>query len=148
MIQGANDPRVTKAESDQIVAALRARGVTVEYLVKEDEGHGFVKPENRLEAYGAIERFFATPPRRTGRRLTPEGGAAGYRWVVLAVGMTAQASISALQLGLPAVAPEIRAEFDLSLAATGALLAALDGRRSSRRSSPGAPSPTASASGR
>jgi dipeptidyl aminopeptidase/acylaminoacyl peptidase len=59
VIQGANDPRVTKAESDQIVAALRERGVEVEYLVKDDEGHGFVKPENRLEAYGAIERFFA-----------------------------------------------------------------------------------------
>lgn len=59
VIQGANDPRVTKAESDQIVAALRARGVEVEYLVKDDEGHGFVKPENRMEAYGAIERFFA-----------------------------------------------------------------------------------------
>ena len=59
VIQGANDPRVTKAESDQIVEALRARGVAVEYLVKDDEGHGFVKPENRLEAYGAIERFFA-----------------------------------------------------------------------------------------
>lgn len=59
VIQGANDPRVTKAESDQIVAALRARSVEVEYLVKDDEGHGFVKPENRMEAYGAIERFFA-----------------------------------------------------------------------------------------
>ncbi len=59
VIQGANDPRVTKAESDQIVAALRARGVDVEYLVKDDEGHGFVKPENRMEAYAAIERFFA-----------------------------------------------------------------------------------------
>lgn len=59
VIQGANDPRVTKAESDQIVEALRARGVEVEYLVKDDEGHGFVKPENRMEAYGAIERFFA-----------------------------------------------------------------------------------------
>ena len=59
VIQGANDPRVTKAESDQIVAALRARGVEVEYLVKDDEGHGFVKPENRMEAYGVIERFLA-----------------------------------------------------------------------------------------
>jgi dipeptidyl aminopeptidase/acylaminoacyl peptidase len=59
VIQGANDPRVTKAESDQIVAALRARGVEVEYMVKDDEGHGFVKPENRLDAFGAIERFFA-----------------------------------------------------------------------------------------
>ena len=43
----------------QAVEALRARGVEVEYLVKDDEGHGFVRPENRMEAYGAIERFFA-----------------------------------------------------------------------------------------
>ncbi|WP_217914118.1 S9 family peptidase [Miltoncostaea marina] len=59
VIQGANDPRVTKAESDQIVEALRARGVAVEYLVKDDEGHGFVKPENRMDAFRAIERFLA-----------------------------------------------------------------------------------------
>jgi dipeptidyl aminopeptidase/acylaminoacyl peptidase len=59
VIQGANDPRVTKQESDQIVAALRQRGVDVEYLVKGDEGHGFVKPENRMDAYRAMERFFA-----------------------------------------------------------------------------------------
>jgi dipeptidyl aminopeptidase/acylaminoacyl peptidase len=60
VIQGANDPRVTKGESDQIVEALRSRGVAVEYLVKDDEGHGFVKPENRMDAYRAIERFLAT----------------------------------------------------------------------------------------
>jgi dipeptidyl aminopeptidase/acylaminoacyl peptidase len=59
VIQGANDPRVTKRESDQIVAALRERGVDVEYICKDDEGHGFVKPENRMEAFAAIERFFA-----------------------------------------------------------------------------------------
>lgn len=59
VIQGANDPRVTKAESDQIVAALRARGVPVEYIVKDDEGHGFVRPENRLDVYRAVERFLA-----------------------------------------------------------------------------------------
>jgi dipeptidyl aminopeptidase/acylaminoacyl peptidase len=59
VIQGANDPRVTKSESDQIVAALRSRGVAVEYIVKDDEGHGFVKPENRMDAYRAIERFLA-----------------------------------------------------------------------------------------
>lgn len=59
VIQGANDPRVTQRESDQIVAALRERAVPVEYICKEDEGHGFVRPENRLEAYAAIERFFA-----------------------------------------------------------------------------------------
>ncbi len=68
VIQGANDPRVTKAESDQIVAALRRRGVEVEYLVKDDEGHGFVKPENRMDAYGAIERFFA---KHLGGRVDP-----------------------------------------------------------------------------
>ena len=59
VVQGANDPRVTKVESDQIVAALRARGVDVEYLVKDDEGHGFANPENRLDLYRAMERFFA-----------------------------------------------------------------------------------------
>ncbi|MGD9573770.1 MAG: alpha/beta fold hydrolase [Thermoleophilia bacterium] len=59
VIQGANDPRVTKAESDQIVEALRARGVDVEYMVKDDEGHGFVKPENRLEMFAAVEKFLA-----------------------------------------------------------------------------------------
>ena len=59
VVQGANDPRVTQQESDQIVAALRERGVPVEYILKEGEGHGFVKPENRMELYGAMERFFA-----------------------------------------------------------------------------------------
>jgi len=57
--QGANDPRVNKAESDQVVAALKQRGVAVEYLVKADEGHGFQNEENRLEFYGAMERFLA-----------------------------------------------------------------------------------------
>ena len=59
VVQGANDPRVTKVESDQIVAALRERGVEVEYMVKDDEGHGFANPENRLDLYRAMERFFA-----------------------------------------------------------------------------------------
>jgi dipeptidyl aminopeptidase/acylaminoacyl peptidase len=59
VIQGANDPRVTKQESDQIVAALQERGVPVEYLVADDEGHGFARPENRLRAYEAMERFLA-----------------------------------------------------------------------------------------
>lgn len=55
--QGAKDPRVNKAESDQIVAALEARGIKVEYLVKENEGHGFHNEENRFEFYEAMERF-------------------------------------------------------------------------------------------
>ncbi|ADH66705.1 S9 family peptidase [Nocardiopsis dassonvillei] len=57
--QGANDARVVKAESDNIVAALRERGVDVEYLLKEDEGHGFVNPENQLDLHRAAERFLA-----------------------------------------------------------------------------------------
>jgi len=55
--QGANDPRVNKDESDQMVAALRKRGVAVEYMVKDNEGHGFQNEENRLDFYAAVERF-------------------------------------------------------------------------------------------
>lgn len=57
VLQGANDPRVTRCESDEIVAAVRAKGVPTEYLVFEDEGHGFRKKENRLKAYQAILEF-------------------------------------------------------------------------------------------
>ncbi len=57
--QGANDPRVKKAESDQIVQALRERGIEVPYLVKEDEGHGFKNEENRFEFFRAMEKFLA-----------------------------------------------------------------------------------------
>ena len=56
--QGANDPRVPKAESDQIVAAVRARGLPVDYLVKENEGHGFHNEENQFEFYRHMETFF------------------------------------------------------------------------------------------
>jgi dipeptidyl aminopeptidase/acylaminoacyl peptidase len=57
VLQGANDPRVLKVESDDMVAAVRANGVPVEYLVFEDEGHGFDKKENRARGYEAILRF-------------------------------------------------------------------------------------------
>jgi dipeptidyl aminopeptidase/acylaminoacyl peptidase len=57
--QGANDPRVKQAESEQIVAALKRAGKPVEYLVFPDEGHGFVRPENRLKFYAAAEAFLA-----------------------------------------------------------------------------------------
>ena len=55
--QGANDPRVKKAESDQMVAALKARGIEVPYIVKSNEGHGFSNEENRFEFYRAMEEF-------------------------------------------------------------------------------------------
>ncbi len=57
VIQGANDPRVVQAESDQIVDRLRARGVDVRYDVYEDEGHGFTKRENELKAIRDIATF-------------------------------------------------------------------------------------------
>lgn len=59
IIQGANDPRVKKAESDQIVIAMRDRGKEVTYLLAEDEGHGFAKPVNNMAMYADIERFLA-----------------------------------------------------------------------------------------
>ncbi len=57
--QGKNDPRVNKAESDQMVEALRKRGVEVEYMVKDNEGHGFHNEENRFDFYNAMEKFLA-----------------------------------------------------------------------------------------
>ena len=57
--QGANDPRVKQAESEQIVAALKEAGIDHEYLLFPDEGHGFAKPENRIKFYTAAERFLA-----------------------------------------------------------------------------------------
>ena len=57
--QGANDPRVNQAESEQIVAAMRDRGIECEYLLFEDEGHTLAKPENRLRFISVAERFLA-----------------------------------------------------------------------------------------
>ncbi|MNW59756.1 Prolyl oligopeptidase family protein [compost metagenome] len=57
VVQGANDPRVKQAESDQIVEALRKRGVDVPYMLKMNEGHGFANVENQLDLYRAIEKF-------------------------------------------------------------------------------------------
>jgi dipeptidyl aminopeptidase/acylaminoacyl peptidase len=57
--QGANDPRVKQAESEQIVAAMTEAGIEHEYLLFPDEGHGFAKPENRMIFYAAAEKFLA-----------------------------------------------------------------------------------------
>jgi dipeptidyl aminopeptidase/acylaminoacyl peptidase len=50
IIQGANDPRVVKNESDQIVERLRNKGISIEYMVFDDEGHGFTKYSNLIKA--------------------------------------------------------------------------------------------------
>ena len=60
MIQGANDPRVKKAESDQIVVALRDLNRSVKYLVAPNEGHGFKREDNKLALSAAIESFLAS----------------------------------------------------------------------------------------
>ncbi len=57
VLQGANDPRVLQVESDEMVAAARANGVPVEYIVFPDEGHGFAKKENQIRGYKAILDF-------------------------------------------------------------------------------------------
>ncbi|MDQ6675995.1 MAG: S9 family peptidase [Acidobacteriota bacterium] len=57
VLQGANDPRVIKAESDDMVAAVKKKGGIVEYIVFPDEGHGFTKKANQIQGYGAILQF-------------------------------------------------------------------------------------------
>ena len=59
VLQGANDPRVKQAESDQIVIALRDRGFPIEYIVAPDEGHGFARPVNNMAGFATIEAFLA-----------------------------------------------------------------------------------------
>jgi dipeptidyl aminopeptidase/acylaminoacyl peptidase len=60
VLQGKNDPRVILPESDDIVAAVKKNGVPVEYVVFDDEGHGFTKKKNQIEGYGAVLRFLDT----------------------------------------------------------------------------------------
>jgi dipeptidyl aminopeptidase/acylaminoacyl peptidase len=60
VLQGGQDPRVLQVESDEMVAAIREQGVPVEYVLFEDEGHGFVKKENQIEGYGKILTFLDT----------------------------------------------------------------------------------------
>jgi dipeptidyl aminopeptidase/acylaminoacyl peptidase len=60
VLQGANDPRVLKVESDEIVAAVKKNNVPVEYVVFPDEGHGFTKKKNQIEGYGAVLKFLDT----------------------------------------------------------------------------------------
>lgn len=57
VLQGANDVRVLKVESDEIVEGVKANGVPVEYVVFDDEGHGFLKKENEIEGYGKVKTF-------------------------------------------------------------------------------------------
>lgn len=60
VIHGANDPRVPLSEAEQVIEAVRARGLPVEALIYEDEGHGLSKRHNRLDAYPQVARFLKT----------------------------------------------------------------------------------------
>jgi dipeptidyl aminopeptidase/acylaminoacyl peptidase len=73
--QGANDPRVKQAESDQIYEAMRKAGREVEYVIYKDEGHGFARPENRLHFYAIAEAFLA---KHLGGRGEPVGEVKGH----------------------------------------------------------------------
>jgi dipeptidyl aminopeptidase/acylaminoacyl peptidase len=77
--QGANDPRVKQAESDQIVTAMRKAGKTVEYIIYTDEGHGFLRPENRLHFFARAEAFLA---RYLGGRAEPADNVKGHSAVI------------------------------------------------------------------
>jgi dipeptidyl aminopeptidase/acylaminoacyl peptidase len=66
--QGANDPRVNIKESDQMVEAMRGKGLKVDYIVYTDEGHGFARPDNRLDFYGRVDEFLA---KQIGGRMEP-----------------------------------------------------------------------------
>ena len=77
--QGANDPRVKQAESDQIVEAMRKNGKEVEYVVYPDEGHGFQRPENRLHFFAVTEQFLA---KHLGGRAEPLGDVKGHSGVM------------------------------------------------------------------
>ena len=77
--QGANDPRVKEAESEQIVEAMRKAGKPVEYVLYPDEGHGFVRPENRLHFYAVAEEFLA---KHLGGRFEPIGEIEGHSGVI------------------------------------------------------------------
>lgn len=70
--QGANDPRVKQAESDQIVAAMSKKNIPVTYVLYPDEGHGFARPENRMSFYAVAEQFLA---KHLGGRAEPIGDA-------------------------------------------------------------------------
>jgi dipeptidyl aminopeptidase/acylaminoacyl peptidase len=82
IVQGANDPRVKRAESEQIVEAMRRAGKPVKYIVYADEGHGLERPENLLHFYAEVEKFLA---RHLGGRFEPVGEIKGHSGVITSV---------------------------------------------------------------
>jgi dipeptidyl aminopeptidase/acylaminoacyl peptidase len=97
--QGVNDPRVKRAESDQIVEAMKSKGIPVTYVVYSDEGHGFIRPENRLSFFAVAEAFLSSC---LGGSYQPVGNDFQRSTIDIAVG-------AELVPGLPRPAPQITA---------------------------------------
>ncbi|TKB46602.1 S9 family peptidase [Thalassotalea mangrovi] len=89
--QGANDPRVKQAESDQIVAAMKAKNIPVTYVLYPDEGHGFARPENNMSFYAVAESFLASC---NGGRAEPQGDAFANSSIQILHGLEYVAGIS------------------------------------------------------
>ncbi len=109
VVQGANDPRVNRAEAEQIVIALRDRGFDVEYILAPDEGHGFARPVNNMAMFMAAERFLAA---HLGGRFQ-EGGTEEVvsRLKEITVDpktVTLTQKIDVLTVGVPKVVSELR----------------------------------------
>jgi len=110
VVQGANDPRVKKAESDQIVVALRDRKFPVEYIVAPDEGHGFARPVNNMAMYSTIEKFLATHlGGRYQESMTPEVATRLKEITVDPATVKVTRATSAAPVTMPAVAQPIDA---------------------------------------
>ncbi len=123
VVQGANDPRVNKAEADQIVIALRDRGFPVEYLLADDEGHGFQRPVNNMAMYMAAEKFLAKY--LDGRYQDggkPEVVARLKELTVDPKAVTLSKKVDSASAGVPKPAVELRAgayKYDVKLAMGG-----------------------------
>jgi dipeptidyl aminopeptidase/acylaminoacyl peptidase len=109
VIQGANDPRVKKSESDQIVVALRERNFPVEYIVVPDEGHGFARPVNNMAVIAAGEKFLAKHlGGRNQEGATPEVAARLKEIMVDIKTVERPKRIDAASVGLPKPATDLR----------------------------------------
>ena len=110
VIQGANDPRVNRAESEQIVIALRDRGFPVEYILAPDEGHGFQRPINNMASFAATEKFLAQHLRgRFQEYLGPEVSARLKTLTVDPKTVTLTKKVDPSSVGVPKPAMPLRA---------------------------------------
>jgi dienelactone hydrolase len=104
VVQGANDPRVNKRNSDEIVIAVRDHHVPVEYLVAPDEGHGFARPINNLAMVAAMERFMAKYLDARFQESMPPNVADRLKEITVAPASVALTTADPSKVGVPAPA--------------------------------------------